>query len=485
MARASLTQWLALVGLSLLSFTAFLDYTIVATALPFIQIELHASVLQLQWVMNIMLIVLCMFMIVSGQAGDLFGRQKIFYLGFILFAFAAIGAGWAPTIQWLIFFRGIQGLGAGIIFTLGVSLLPQAFPEKQQTFAIGIFSAFNGAGLALGPFLGGLLITFLNWRWVFWINIPIIVVGISCCLFTLKSAPPLLKKPPIDWLGFILLTTGLGCLIYGLIAGEQMGWGKPEVLILLLVGVVALLCLLKVEARNTHPLLDLSIFKNPLTLIAIYVCIDAGIITSVFLFFDPLYLKIIRQQSAFFVGLTLLAVPLVQIAISLFLEQLLGAFGLLHLLLWALLLALLSAICHMFFTPSSHIIFVLIALMLMGYTWGIGNAGIISAVHTSTPPEKMGTVIGTIFTFWNLSGAISLALASVLFHWRVERFNEDRSQDILQHIGNNLSSTNTLHHLAFMQGFHWVATASAIVMLIFFLLAVAIKGKVKEKKQAR
>ena len=181
-------RWWALAGLSILSFTAFLDFTIVATALPFIQKDLHASVLNLQWVTNIFAMVLCMVMIVMGKLGDMLGRRKVFYFGFGLFAIAAIGAGISPNIEYLIFFRAIQGFSAAIIFTLGIALVPQEFPPEEHTKAIGVFGACNGIGLAIGPFIGGVLITYLNWRWVFFINLPIIIIGISLCAFSLKES---------------------------------------------------------------------------------------------------------------------------------------------------------------------------------------------------------------------------------------------------------------------------------------------------------
>lgn len=496
-------KWWALIGLSLLSFTAFLDYTIVATALPFIQKELNATVLQLQWVMNIFTLILCMFMITSGLWGDIFGRKKIFYFGFIIFAIAAMGAGWAPNIQWLIFFRAIQAFAAGIIFTLGVALLPQAFPPNEQTRAIGIFSAFNGAGLAVGPFLGGVLISLFSWRWVFWINIPIIIVGILCCSFSLKPSPVIENKVKIDWLGLILLIIGMGCFVYGIIEGEQIGWQAMHTWLLIVAGIVALIALVMVENKIEHPLLDLSIFKNPGASLAILICIIAGLVTAVFMFFDPLYLKLMRHQNAFFVGLTLLSVPMIQVAISLFLEKLVGEFGINKLIVGGLGIAILSAICHAFFTPTITIYFVLFALMLMGYTWGIANAGSITAVHQSIPIEKLGSSIGTIFTSWNVSSSIFLALSTVIFHWR-ERValdyeltqlnvhltlpqqqqvdilltNPEQANVILSEFqGGNAVEISQAFYASFMSGFHWIAWCSVGVMLIAFLLSLGLRKK--------
>src|SRR3990167_7428057 len=368
-------KWLALIGLSLLSFTAFLDYTIVATALPFIQKELKATILELQWVMNIFGMILCMFMIAVGLAGDLFGRKRIFFFGFSLFAIAALGAGSAQSIEWLIFFRAIQGFSAAIIFTLGVALLPQAFPPDEQTRAIGIFSAFNGAGLAIGPFLGGLLISFLSWRWVFWINIPIIIIGLFLCAFTLQPSPRPNSTIKIDWWGLLFLVIGLGALVYGIIYGEQAGWNIPSTWFFIMIGIVALCLLINIEIKLEHPLLDLSLFKNTHASLAMLVCAAAGIITFVFMFFDPLYLELMRHEGAFMVGVVLLSVPIVQVVISLLFEPIVKKVGVFNLIFYALCSAVFAAICHAFFNPTITILFVIFALMLMGYTWGIANVG--------------------------------------------------------------------------------------------------------------
>lgn len=494
-------KWWALIGLGLLSFTAFLDFTIVATALPFIQKDLNASVLQLQWIMTIFAMILCMFMIIAGKAGDLLGRKKVFYFGFILFGIAAIGAANSHSIQLLIFFRGIQGFAAAIIATVGVALLPQAFPPEEQTRAIGVFTAFNGAGLALGPFLGGLLISLLSWRWVFWVNIPFIIVGMLCCSFSLKPSPKPDYQIKLDWLGLILLVVGLGCLIYGIVQGEQDGWNVVSTWVSIAVGIIALLFLIIVENKVEQPLLDLSLFKDTHTSLAILVCVTAGLVTFVFMFFDSLYLQLMRQQGALIVGITLLCVPIVQVIISLFLDPLIKKFGVFNLLIYGITAALLAAICHLFFTPTISIFFVLLGLALMGYTWGIANAGSITALSQSVRTEKMGGAIGTIFTFWNISGSIFLALATVIFHSRenvalnatliqqnvlltseqhqqisLMLADPEQAQSILsQFVGEKSTEIYQAFHMSFMSGFHWVACFSAIVMAIILLAGLTLR----------
>lgn len=430
-------KWWALLGLSLLAFTAFLDFTIVSTAIPFIQKAFRVSVSQLQWVMGIYGMLMSMSMIIVGRIGDLYGRRKIFYCGFILFTIAAIGAGASANIDSLIFFRGLQGFSGATIFTLSVALLPMAFPANEQEKAIGIYSAITGFGLAIGPFLGGLLIVSLSWRWVFWINIPFVVIGIFCCTFSLKESVKS-NQAQLDWTGFILLTLGIGALIYGLIHGSQFGFSMTGSWVNLLIGIIALISLVKIESKVAQPLLELSLFKNKHAALAALICIVSGMILFIFFsFFDALYLQVIRDQTALIVGLTLLVVPLMQVILSLFLPGLLKTFGVMNFIVFGLFLAFLSSVMHIFIGDINAFGFVIVALLLMGVAWGIGNTGAISAVSQSVQSDKVGGAIGTVFTLWNMAGAIFLAVGTVLFQYfeKLKMTNILSSQKITLSVG--------------------------------------------------
>lgn len=488
-------KWFALIGLSLLSFTAFLDFTIVVTALPFIQKELHASILQLQWVSNALAISLCVTMIAAGKLADVLGRRKVFYFGFIIFAIAAVGSGAATTIEWLIAFRALQGVAASIIATSGTALLPEAFPENEQTRALSIFSTFNSTGLALGPFIGGTIISLLSWRWIFWINIPIILVGLALCLFTLKPAPKHPQK--IDWIGAILLMLGLGCLVYGTIAGEEYGWTSFITISNLLIGIIASTLLVYVERKIENPLLDLSIFSNKHTALAILACISAGFPAYVFIFFDPLYLHIIRGYDAFFIGLILVMVPIINVLVSLFFEQLERKINVFNLLLFAILSSLAAALLHMFFTQNVSLILILFALAFMGYTWGMCNIGSLAAITRSVKADRVASSVGTVYTFWNVSGSIVLALSSVIFHWQETHamqselrtsglqlsgqelntvhqalLNPDSADTILKGLPTmDLNVILDIFHRSFIQGYQWVAGFATITVLLIYLAA--------------
>lgn len=166
-AKSQQYKWYAFIGIALLSFGCYLDYTVVNVALPTIQNELQANLVSAQWVMNIYFLALCILATVMGGIGDLYGRRRCLYVGGGIFIIASIIAGFSSNIYWLILGRLFQGVGAAMIFPLGLSLLPQFFPEEERGKALAWFGSIGGIGLALGPLLGGLIVTYLGWRWIF------------------------------------------------------------------------------------------------------------------------------------------------------------------------------------------------------------------------------------------------------------------------------------------------------------------------------
>ena len=179
-------KWQAMLGISLLSFVVFIDYGLVNTILPGIQADLQASVSELQWIMNAFFMMLAIFMVTMGRLGDIYGRRLVLYIGTIVFGIASAVAGAAPSAEILIAARVVQGICGAIGLTCAVSLVTYAFPEKEHGRAFGIFMAITAVGLAIGPVIGGMFLSFLSWRWAFYVNIPIIVAG----FLVARSAPP-------------------------------------------------------------------------------------------------------------------------------------------------------------------------------------------------------------------------------------------------------------------------------------------------------
>lgn len=409
-------KWWALLGVCLLAFTAFLDATIVNTALPFIQTALNTTILQLQWVANIFTIVLSMTLITLGKFADLWGRKKVFYCGVILFWFAALGAGLTPNVEMLVLFRGLQALGASTILVASTALLSDVFPERQRVKAISIYAGVTGFGLMIGPFLGGVLVALLGWRWVFWVNLPLIGVGLAACSFSLKGHVYEKPSTKIDWLGLLFLILGLGSLLYGIIEGAQSNWTSLEAWISLGIGVAALALLLIIDARKENSLLDLYIFKKKLILLAALSCAFGGIASTVFMFFDPLYLRNLRQLSPFFIGLLIAIIPAAQVLISFVFHRLEKRFGVVNLLFVSNLVAFLAVLLHRPLQLETPLFFLSIPFFLLGINWGLSNAATMTAVNQVIAIRQIGAAMGTIFTVWNFVGSLILAASTAVFH---------------------------------------------------------------------
>jgi MFS family permease len=388
---------------------------------------------------------------------DRWGRKRVFYIGVVLFGIAAFGAGFSSTIGELVFFRGLQSLGAATAFIASAALLTDVFPKKDRVYAISIYGGVTGLGLVIGPFLGGILIGLLDWRWVFWINLPLIVAGLAACSFSLKDIPQEQHSTKIDWWGLALLIIGLGTLMYGIIASAEANWSSFSGWMFLGVGASSIIFLVILDSRRQEPLLDLHIFKNNLVTLATLSCALAGVVSTVFMFFDPLYLRILRELSPFLIGLLIAIIPAAQVVISFVFSHSVKRFGIRNLLFFSIFSAVCAAGLHRFIDAQTPLLFLVLPFFLLGINWGLSNAGVITAVNQVIPPKHIASALGTITTVWNFTGSMILAVSTAIFH--------------------SAAKTGS-----FLSGFH-----SAITFIILFatlILAAAILNQYKRTKKA-
>jgi EmrB/QacA subfamily drug resistance transporter len=410
-------KWLAFVGIALLSFGCYLDYTVVNVALPSIQQELHSSLTSLQWVMNIYFLALCVLATIMGRLGDLFGRRRCFYIGTGIFATASIIAGIAPNIYWLILGRLLQGVGAAIVFPLGPSLLPESFPEKERPKAIAWLGSMGGIALALGPVLGGMIVTHWGWRWIFFINVPITLFGYLFCFVTIKESAVKQENIKLDWGGMLLLAIAMSGIVLSLIHSQMFGWNNFLTLLYLVTGFVAAAGLFKVESTHKNPLIDFSDFSNLLFYAGAILCFLAGALSAVALFFDPLYLQIIRNQSPQVSGFILFAIPIAVFVVAFVVEWFISRLGIIHTILIGIALAILAALLHAFFTSVTPLWYVIVAFIFLGSMWAMGNTVPIIAAQTAVGAHRSSVATGTIVTMFNIGGSIGLSIGVVVYQF--------------------------------------------------------------------
>ena len=263
MTAASTNRWLVLVLVCVAQFMVILDATIVNVALPSIERGLHFSPTGLQWVVNAYTLVFGGFLLLGGRAADLFGTQRLFIAGLLLFSAASLVNGIATSAGMLVGGRAVQGLGAALVSPAALAIITTTFADgRERTKALGVWSAIAAGGGAAGLVLGGVLTETLSWRWVFFINLPI---GIAAALFSLRmiSNESAEEKPETsDVAGAVTVTTGLLVLVYGIVKASSYGWGSGRTIGLFAAAVALLVSFLVIELRSRAPLIRLSIFRT-------------------------------------------------------------------------------------------------------------------------------------------------------------------------------------------------------------------------------
>jgi len=250
-----------LAATTLASSMAFIDGTVVNVALPALQANLNATIVDVQWVIEAYSLLLAAFLLVGGSLGDHYGRRRVFLVGVALFAFASAWCGFASSIGQLIVARAAQGFGAALLVPGSLAIISSSFPENERGRAIGTWSGFSAITTAIGPVMGGWLIEHLSWRAVFFINIPLALLVILISLWRVPESSDE-DSAGIDWLGAILGALGLGALVYGLIESSRLGLADRSVLIALIVAAALLVIFLILEARVRDPMLPLALFRS-------------------------------------------------------------------------------------------------------------------------------------------------------------------------------------------------------------------------------
>src|SRR3954451_13457034 len=255
-------KWWTLVAVCTATFMLLLDITIVNVALPAIERALDASFSDLQWVVDAYALGLATCVLTAGALADLFGRKRLFLIGVVLFTIASAACGIANDPLFLIVARGIQGIGGAIMFATALALISQEFHGRERGPAFGIWGATVGGAVAIGPLAGGVLTSWLSWRWIFLVNLPI---GVGAVLLSMRQLRE--SRDPdhsrLDPIGLVTLIGGLLCLILALIEGNERGWSSALILSLFGAAAVLLIVFVISQTREATTMVDLNLFARP------------------------------------------------------------------------------------------------------------------------------------------------------------------------------------------------------------------------------
>jgi len=407
-------KWWLLVAVSCVLGLVLLDETVVGVALPTIEDELKLSVNQSHWVVNSYLLVFACFVAVGGKLGDQFGMLPMFLTGLVIFGVCSVIGGFAPSGEILVAARSFQGVGAAIIFPLFVAMIAMTFPREQRGFALGIGGAIGTIFLAIGPLVGGLLTDFLSWRWIFWVNPPIVVlIGVVTFLTWRDLKRP--AAPPIDWTGLALIASGMFCTIFALMQSDVWGWGSPVIYGLFAAGLILLSVFVWYELRVATPLIEVDLFVNPAFTASNLTIFVAQYSKMPIFIFAAMYAQEVLDLSPLGAGMLIMLAAVTQPFVAPYCGKLtdrhepglLATGGMVGLGVAMALMAITA--------PMDNVWLFAIGLVIAGLVTSFLFVPTQTAIMAALPEHKHGQGGGISMTSQMIGGTVGLAVSSTLF----------------------------------------------------------------------
>jgi EmrB/QacA subfamily drug resistance transporter len=402
-------RWWALAAIMLSLLTIGFDATILNVALPTLATALHSGIDGLQWMVNAYTLVFAGLLLPLGVLGDRFGRKRLMVIGLLFFGGASIVATYANSVGALIAARAFMGIGAAILTPVGMAVLPVLFPPEERAKAIAFAAIGLGAGVPLGPIIGGYLLGHFWWGSVFLVNVPVALLGlIAIALLMPESKDPEPRRP--DVLGGVLSTAGLVSFVYGVIEVPKRGWSDGPVIGSLALGVLLLALFVAWERRATEPMIDLGLFGRPRFLWGTVASTVASFALFGLLFVIPQYLQEVRGNDAMQTGIKLLPLMAGLIVGARTSEVVGRRFGAKMPVAGGLLL--IAAGLALGATTGVHSGYGLAAtwLTIVGAGTGLSLAPAMDAVLGELPPERSGAGSALTQAFRQVGGAFGVAL---------------------------------------------------------------------------
>ena len=463
-------KWAVMAIIAIGVFMATLNSSIVNISLPTIArnfgVPLSGAV---EWVVIAYLVTTTAILLTSGRLADMVGRKVIWGVGLVVFTASSAVCGLAPSLGILIASRAVQGLGGALLMAISPAMLTNAFPAQERGRALGFNAITVSLGISVGPILGGMITASLSWRWIFYVNVPIGIIGLIATLLVLKER---IRRSPgrFDPLGAVLIATGMAGLTAGLSFGQEMGWTSPLILTLLIVGLVALIALPFVEQHVRHPILALELLHNRVFNSSILSLLLSFLALTAVGFMMPFYFEQLRGFSTMLSGMLLTPVPLMLALIAPFSGSLADRIGSRWLAASGLTIACLGLVLISQLNEHSSIFDIVWRLVFTSIGQGLFQAPNNSALLGAAPRHLQGSASGFLATGRTMGQSVSIAIAGAVF---VGLGGATAGNMIVTHINPTQLST---YQQIFDRAFH------ATFLVCAFIAAIGIFASLMREK---
>ncbi len=407
-------KWWTLVAVAIGLFMIMLDNTVVNVALPSIRSDLGIGISELEWVVNAYALTFGVLLLSGGKLADMIGRRAIFIIGLVIFTGASLACGLASSAEVLIAARTVQGVGAALMNPATLSIITATFPPRQRGTAIGIWAGVSALALAFGPLVGGIITEKINWSWIFFINIPIGILGVFAARVFIDESKDMSKEQRLDFPGLVTSGIGLFALTFGLIETNHHAWGSGIVLSMFLVAAVSLTAFILLEMHQRAPMLDLNLFRNSTFAGANTTMLLVGLAMFGIFFFNSLFIQNILGFSAIQTGATFLPMTVLIILLAPIAGRVSDQIGPRWLMGAGMVLLSIALLLFGRLQADSTFWALLPGLLVGGVGMAITMAPTTSAAMGSVPVDKAGVGSAVINSMRQVGGSIGIAIMGAL-----------------------------------------------------------------------
>ncbi len=470
-------KWSILTTVLLGATMSALDVSIVNVAMPTLKTTFGVSMAVIEWIAMAYMLALTIFLPLFGRLADIYGRSRLYNIGFVVFSLGSLLCGMSSTAAFMITSRVIQAIGAGLLQANSVALIAYAFPPNERGKAIGIQGAVQAISMSVGPVIGGVLIATVGWRAIFYINIPIGILGTLAALFILPPNQKMKEKEKIDFLGAAFFASGLAFIVLAFNEGVKLGWGSHAIITYFLSGISLMIFFIITELKVAHPLIDLKLFRNTTFLLGNVTGMLSYYVLFAIMFLMPFYLEKVLGYSVALTGSVLTPLLLAMAVVAPFSGHISDKYGPRIMTTLGALISAMACFALLFIGESPQLPILAGTLIFLGLGVGLFTPSNNSAVMGAAPGDKLGIAGGVLNMTRSLGLIFGVNISGVIFTSLEHRYLAEKGYPNAGRIFSNGSIPVSIKDNAFMHGFIMVILVLLALNILAAFLSAAKKGK--------